>query len=502
MNTKEFILLLFSSILFLSFISIGSAIADKHYFYYNDVRYDYTLDSNTKIENQALDENGIIINATIDHGVLENKSFFNAKIVNYNAVEFTVLEEQSESIDLIPVAERINQWLIDPVFWLFMGFFFALCFRAYFYLMHEPWIKCRDNKDLRMKNIGRLSQERPLNNTGLWVYTVKSANGIVEYYSDRSFSEYAPFLFEKFMGILHYYPELVVMDVDVPKDSGIKNYQFKRTTKNKFLKIIYAFCIGLSLIKWSIWLYNKMEKSDEPINKIKFITSLFLMEHLDLRLNIKYSKFEISQETGDEIWVEKNAENITLGECLAIQKTAEKVKDFQYLAIDNKFMKFRTADECFRDLRSRLYDRSYFEAKKIFYERQVENTYQLYQQVAEELTTMKLTEEERFHTMYSKIESVNTDRNNSLPELLSKYNRYRELGMDEKEVIQKVVLEKWEKDFGSDNKKLSQENAELKARINVYERILKEKLEKMDKNQINIRREIENKENNASEDKK
>lgn len=234
-----------------------------------------------------------------------------------------------------------------------------------------------------------------------------------------------------------------------------------------------------------------MEKSTEPINKIKFITSIFLMEHLDLRVNISYEKLQLNKDTGIEAWTQKNAENITIGECLAIQKNPEKIRNLNYTDITQDFLKFRTAEECFRDLRSRLYDRSYFEAKKIFYEKQVENTYQLYQQVAEELTTMKLTEEERFHAMYSKIEAVNTDRNNTLPELLSKYNRYREMGMDEKEIIQKVILEKWDKDFGIDNKKLSQEIAELKARINVYETMFKEKLTKLDKNQINIRREPE-----------
>jgi len=90
-----------------------------------------------------------------------------------------------------------------------------------------------------------------------------------------------------------------------------------------------------------------------------------------------------------------------------------------------------------------------------------------------------------------KIDAINTDRNNSLPELLSSYNRYRVMGLDEQESIKRSILDKIDIEYGKEAKQLQKENAELKAKLSMYSTLFKDKLRSINNNEINVRKEYE-----------
>lgn len=482
MKSKAFSILLFSLIFCWCFIS---ATAQEP-----DLRWRYTSD--TKIQNGRFDGNGQLVNGTLLNAeFIANGTRFDATVVNYQLTDIRILGTpevpERPVIDLVPMAERMNSWMINPAFWVAICVLFAIMFRSYYHMMHEPYLWVRKFDDLKDTNIGRFIKEDPVPNTGLWKYYLKDYNGVHVYYSDRSFSEYAPFCFGKLMQIWHFYPDLIFTKIKVPQTITIGSTQIISNLKNNLLKIVYAFCSLLSLINWSIKIYSKFEFESGKLDEIPFLMNVYMMEQLDLRFKIKYKKFELDKETGVEQWNEKTHENLPMSEVLAILKNKEKVEDFQYLEIRPELQKYATIHECVKDLRTKLMDRAFYESRKLFYERAVQDTYVLYKQVAEELTTLKLTEEERFHEMYAKIDAVNTDRNNSLPEILAMFNRNRNLGMDDSEAIKKAVLNKIDQEYGTEKTKLMTENAELKARITLLDALLKDKLRSFESNQITVR---------------
>jgi hypothetical protein len=467
----------------------------------NGVEVTYKITNETKLINARFDANGTIFNGTIKSAQLSNLTYFNAEIVNYNITNLEILytpePEQKPTIDLVPMAEKMNEWLINPWFWAGVTLFLFVAFRSYYHMMHQPYIWVRKHENLKDYNIGRFIKEDPIPSASLWKYVVKDYNGLHAIYSDRSFSEYAPFNFAKIMQIFHYYPDLVFMYIDVPSDVVIQSRKLSKTLKNTLLKIPYAICSLLSLINFTQKIWSKFDLEGGREEKIPFLMNIHMMEQMDLHFDIEYEKFELDLKDGTEKWIPKKQEKLPMSEVLAILKNKSdnpvenKIQNFRYIAIHNDQIKYSTIHECIKDIRTKLMDRAYFESRKMFYERAVQSTYELYKKNSEELTTLKLTEEERFHAMFSKIDAINTDRNNSLPELISLYTRYRQLGLDEQESLKKCILDKIDKEYGQEAKQLQRENAELKAKISMFQSLLKKKLKSLENNEINVRNEYE-----------
>jgi hypothetical protein len=481
-------------------------LADNYSYITNQTNTNQTSwksDQYTKLNGFMRD--GRIINGTVEHAMFLNGTRINALIINQKVyafsfdTEFVEPEDKKPTIDLVPIADKLNEWLINPYFWLILFTIFAILFRSYYYMMHEPYIKLRKWETLQKINLGRFISEEPIADAHLWRYTFKDVSGIHLYYADRSFSEYAPFCFEKFMSIFHYYPDLVYLILDVPENVSIQNRTIAHTWKNFFLRLPYGICVLFSLISWSIALFKKFDFEGERVEKIPFIMSIPMMEQMSLEFDCSYEKLELDQEEGKEKWIAHTLSKIPLSEILAIQKNPDKIRNFQWVGIHHDQVKYNSIQECVKDRRTRLLDRAYFESRKLFYERTVQTTYTLYKQVAEELTTNKLTEEERFHEMYSKIDAINTDRNHSLPELLALYNKNRSLGMDDSEALKRAVLHKIDQEYGQEKVDLMRENAQLTAKIALYEQMLKERLQQLENHQITIRKEYEVNENEVTQ---
>jgi hypothetical protein len=440
-------------------------------------------------------QNGRIFNGTVEHAMFLNDTRINALIINQKVYafsfdsDFTEPEENKPTINLVPLAEKINAWMVNPYFWFIIFLIFAIMFRSYYYMMHEPYIKLRRWETLQKINLGRFIHEEPIADAHLWRYTFKDVSGVHLYYADRSFSEYAPFCFEKFMSIFHYYPDLVFLTLNVPENITLQNRTIAHTWKNFFLRIPYGICVLFSLISWSISLFKKFDFTGDRVEQIPYIMSIPMMEQMDLTFDCAYEKLELDDKDGTEKWMAHNLSKIPLSEILAVQKNPDKIRNFQWVGIHHDQVKYNSIQECVKDRRTRLLDRAYFESRKLFYEKTVQTTYELYKQVAEELTTNKLTEEERFHEMYSKIDAVNTDRNHSLPEMLALYNKNRSLGMDEAEALKRAVLHKIDQEYGQEKVDLMKENAQLTAQIALYEQMLKERLVQLENHQITVRKE-------------
>jgi len=466
--------------------------------------FSWIITSKTVLTNARFDENGAMIVGSVDHAFFVNGTEFQASVNGYSLGSILLYDsegnlqispisndEMKPVLDLVPLAENMNKSMSDPFFWLGLFVAFCILFRSYYYMLHEPYIKLRNMETLQMKNIGRYIREIPLRDGGLYKYTFKTISGVKEFYGDRSFSEYQPFCFERFAGIFHYYPDLVLHEISVPENIKLESRKIAHTWQNMLLAIPYAICSMLQLISWSIRLYSQFEFIGERVEKIPFLFNICLTEQLDIHLDIKYEKFELNQKgSGIEEWIPHQEKNTNISELFAIMKNDKKIRNLVYENVVFGNVKYNNVVEAIRDRRSRLFERAFFESRKIYYEKQVSDSFNLYQQVAEQMTTLKITEEERFHDAFSKIDALNTDRNNSLPELLSQYTRNRQLGMDESDAIQRAVMAKIDDDYGQDKKILESENAELKGKIALYQELLKNKLQNSEKNTINVRSEF------------
>lgn len=448
----------------------------------------------------------VFVNSTLQSGIFSNGEFNDGtKFFRVNVREFEITEilyedptppeapsEPSEpELDLIPLAERINTWLINPFFWIVVTLLCIASFRYYYDLMHQPYVWVRDSEKLRKLNLGRFIEEEPLSAGKIWRYTFKTSTAIKYFYSDRSFSEYQPFLFHKLYEIIWEMPDLIFKSINVPSDVIIDESIPKKNVKNFFLKLIYRFLSIFGIKKYSKQVWDAMDFERNPLKKIDYLICLDMMEQLDFRFDIKYEKFELNQETGDKEFLSKNKKNISWSEVLAIKKNNEKIKDdkIEFLEIRDDKVKFTTIREALQDKRSRLMDRANYESRKLYYEKQVEDTFNLYRQTQEEITTLKLSEEERFHEAFRKIDQVNTDRTSSLPELLSEINYLKSLGVNDKKAIEKAILKKLDDDFGENKRELELKNARLETENSVLQRILDKSNQKNKDNEIVVRNE-------------
>jgi len=434
----------------------------------------------------------ILLNATISNGIINHTSFFEISIVNSKIHEIIWDDPNPNEgkivVDFIPLALKINEMIVNPLFFTFVMFSGIFFYRWQNNLKTQPYIKMRDEK-LHKVELGRLISERPVDDCNFWEYKLKSAKGVKNYYSDRSFKEYEFFVFSKIAGILWYIPDLVTIKIDIPKEVKIFSRTPKKTPMNY---VIYAFYLILNIISFktlAMNIYEKLDFDTDDRKKIDFITCIEMLEQLDLRFNIEYENFELDQNSGKKQWNKKLDFRVSYNEIISKQRNKETVRKLNILEVLDEEIKFSTIREAIDNRRSKLMERARFESKKLKYEKQVEDSFNLYQKVLDENTALKMSEQQRYHDKIQKVYEVINNKNERLPEQLARVTTLQDLGVSDSEAIQKVLREELAKYEGKKQIEIVEENHLLKGKLSAYEELYKKDVKKKDEEAITIRTE-------------
>jgi hypothetical protein len=380
----------------------------------------------------------------------------------------TTTNNTSTVVDSI---DEVNGWdymnAIIPGFWIVISLVVAFFLALFMYsdLENRPRLKMRDENGKTI-TVGQYLFDVYDSNLKLWAWVVITTKGIKKIYSKYTFGEMSMFKFDTYWVFHQLYPNLIKTKIKVPDniEQKITADTPKKTTKNKFLHIFFAFFSRTPIRKVSKWLWDHADKDNTELEEIDYIIPDLMLDTIEYLFNVKYEVKKQDKESGKMEWIKEEQENIVYNEILTIKNN--ETKNWKIELSEVREITVRTPQEAFSKHLSRAELVNIYEHRNLRLIKEIDRCQDRINNISNQNLIQTTTLKEKLHKNSEIYREVFTNFDQDHAKMLKSALSGKVMGAPETKIIIDALQEhKEERD--TKLKDIEKENAELRAKNSI-----------------------------------